>query len=141
MSRTYDLEIAKEAKKSVINVLQQKDLSMCNSYKALVKKIPDLIRNNGYLPTLIFCLNKANIYNNKSKNKNEFNYVLENILGWQVSSPKIFANKDENYTVSGYIGYVANIENSREYMILTKEMINLFIWIKRFADGMIEGEK
>lgn len=105
-------------------------------YKTLVKKISTLIQKNGYISTIVFCY---------SKHTNEHNEVLNNIIEWNCSNDKINSNIDKNkyksdeYFYNEYIEEVVKLDQ-KQYRMLTKEMMILFGWIKRFADGMIEDE-
>ncbi|WP_032123140.1 type III-B CRISPR module-associated protein Cmr5 [Clostridium amazonitimonense] len=116
-------------------------------YKTLVKKMSTLIQQNGLIGTLVFNLSKIS--------KTYHKEVLKNIIMWNVKNSKInnmnnFDTKQMIFTktdnekndikvFTDYIEWVTSLEPV-EYRLLTKEMINLFAWIKRFADGMIEGE-
>ena len=48
--------------------------------------------------------------------------------------------KDDNSKYKSYIEDICNL-NQAQYRLISKEMMNLFAWIKRFADGMIQDEE
>lgn len=126
----FAMECVKIVKNSNIN---NKD------YKTLVRKMSALIQENGFIATLVFNLSKIS----KAQHKE----VLINIIKWNLENYKINSIKDINKdeairrnNIEKYIEWVTSLE-SQEYRLITKEMIDLFGWIKRFADGMIEGEE
>ncbi|MCR1934082.1 type III-B CRISPR module-associated protein Cmr5 [Clostridium tepidum] len=51
----------------------------------------------------------------------------------------VFDENNDVEIITEYINWVTNLEPV-EYRLLTKEMMSLFGWIKRFADGMIKGD-
>ena len=112
------------------------------AYKTLVKKMSTLIQKNGYVGTIVFCYSKS------QKNK-EHEEVLKNIINWKKKNPNLmnikndkdlFIFKDVKTEVfDDYIKLITTL-SQRQYMLITKEMMILFGWMKRFADGMIEGE-
>lgn len=149
MNKNINLEVAKFAMDCVENVIKNEysiegfseNKKICvdkSKYKTLVKKMGTMIKKNGYINTLAFC------YSKKIKNS-EHEVVLDNIVKWSkknfiikeiIDSFEQYRNK--NITIDEYISIVANINNEKEYRIITKEIIVLFGWLKRFADGMID---
>ncbi|MDU1443028.1 MAG: type III-B CRISPR module-associated protein Cmr5 [Clostridium cochlearium] len=116
-------------------------------YKTLVKKMPTLIQKNGFINTLVFNLSKID--------KTYHKEVLKNIVIWNKENLKIkdikdykkifqgindeYIEKDSSKLFQNYIKWVTSLEQM-EYRLVAKEMIILFSWIKRFADGMIQDE-
>lgn len=125
--KNINLQVAKFALECVNKV---KDDNR-REYKTLVRKMPTLIQKNGYINTLVFNLSKQ-----KNKNHQE---VLYNIINWSNKNEKIKYLLGEQSQIDQYIEKVVKLKQS-QYRLVTKEMINLFVWIKRFADGMIEDE-
>ncbi|EQB3099342.1 type III-B CRISPR module-associated protein Cmr5 [Clostridium botulinum] len=117
--------------------LEKKQKLLCDKYKTLSKKMTVLIQKNGLIGTLVFVLSKV-----KKEQANEF--VLENIVKWCEEDYKLEFLKDklrvdkENAN-EVFIEKITKLSN-QEYRLVTKEIMNLFGWIKRFTDGMIEGE-
>jgi len=88
-------------------------------YKSYVKKIPMMILNNGLGSSFAF------IYSKKQKNK-AYELIYTQTNEW--------LKQDSNDDLVKWI-----IEqNSQEYRATTNEVLALFSWLKRFADGMIE---
>lgn len=125
--KNINLQVAKFALECVNKV---KDDNR-REYKTLVRKMPTLIQKNGFINTLVFNLSKQ-----KNKNHQE---VLYNIINWSNKNEKIKYLLGEQSQIDQYIEKVVKLKQS-QYRLVTKEMINLFVWIKRFADGMIEDE-
>jgi CRISPR-associated protein Cmr5 len=120
MSSVTELERdrAKEAYKYVTEA--NKNKSIRDDYKSYVKKIPMMILNNGLGATFAF------IYSKKKKG-NAYEVIYNQIQEW------LKANKD-------LVEWIIN-QDSQEYRATTNEVLALFNWLKRFADGMIEDKK
>jgi len=140
--KNTNLKIAEFAMGCVEDVIENGSIES-DKYKTLAKKMSTLIQQNGFIGTLVFNLSKINKTHHKE--------VLKNIIEWTNKNDKIcdikdFKNKNINFekvsdidVFTRYIEWIISL-NQREYRLITKEMMNLFAWIKRFADGMIEGE-
>ena len=94
-----------------------KKYKIADDYKSYVKKIPMMILNNGLGATFAF------IYS-KKKEGNAYERIYNQIQKW------LKADKD----LVEWIIY----QDSQEYRATTNEVLALFNWLKRFADGMIE---
>mgnify|MGYP001953621737 CR=1 FL=1 len=146
--KNINLDIASFAMRCVEEVKDTNDDKNKKKYKTLVRKMFTLIQKNGFIGTLVFNLSKVGDDYHKE--------VLKDIVNWNVLNYKInhIKNFKDNYEklrkeindendlkiFTKYIEWVTSL-NQREYRFVTKEMMNLFGWIKRFADGMIEGEE
>lgn len=139
--KNMNLKVANFAMKCVQDVANDKGIK--SEYKTLVKRMSILIQKNGFIATVVFNLSK----NDKIQHKK----VLDNIIKWNAENDKInylldFKELGEmkktcnNSDVEWYISQITNLDQDK-YRLITKEMMNLFGWIKRFADGMIEGEE
>jgi CRISPR-associated protein Cmr5 len=120
MSSVTELERdrAKEAYKYVTEANDNENIR--DDYKSYVKKIPMMILNNGLGATFAF------IYS-KKKNSNAYEVIYNQIQEW------LNADKD-------LVEWIIN-QDSQEYRATTNEVLALFNWLKRFADGMIEDKK
>jgi CRISPR-associated protein Cmr5 len=103
--------------------LEKAQKSFGKDYKSYVKKIPMMILNNGLGATSAF------IYS-KSKDGNAYELIDKQIKRWFQLSEDIIV----------LIDWIIN-QNSQEYRATTNEVLALFNWLKRFAEGMIEKEK
>lgn len=147
------LSVAQFALTCVEDVKKNKKVSD-KEYKSLVKKMSTLIQKNGYISTLVFNLSKINNTHHRE--------VLKNIVSWSYKNVKIkefLKCTSETYSslnelkqvekkeLSGkelkvFESYIEQISklNQNEYRIVTKEMMILFGWIKRFSDGILNEE-
>ncbi|OPJ62773.1 type III-B CRISPR module-associated protein Cmr5 [Clostridium oryzae] len=128
--KNTNLDVAQYAM-SCVNSIEKANQK---KYKTLVKKMSALIQRNGLILTLAFVFSKGT--------NNEHGKVLEQMRNWCTNNYKltrIFDGKQE-IDNSMFIEKITSL-SQREYVLVTREMIVLFGWIKRFADGMIEGEE
>ncbi len=95
------------------------DKGLKDDYKSYVKKIPTMILTNGLGATFAF------IY---SKNGNAYELIYTQTNEW--------LKKDDKKNL---IDWIINLESS-EHRAVTNEILALFGWLKRFADGMIEKD-
>lgn len=101
-------------------------------YKSYVKKMPMLIKTNGLGATFAFMFSK--------KNKDEgkyWNAIGKNLYDWLKDQKKIDSNKLKSF--DDLVKEISQI-SSTEYKILTAEVISFLSWLRRFADGLFEGE-
>ncbi|PRR79327.1 type III-B CRISPR module-associated protein Cmr5 [Clostridium luticellarii] len=152
-----NLEIAQFALECVLSVTEDADKDTAESegkkesqqnhgeektqekYKTLAKKIPVMVQKNGLMNTLAFIFSKHD--------KEEYEKVFDQIREWSIKNPRtedieVLKNLNINVKNDKYIGYLKAVYglSPKEYRLLTKEIIILFSWIKRFADGSIESE-
>ena len=98
-------------------------------YKSYVKKIPMLIKTNGLGATFAFMLSKGGTYE----------VIGEQVLCWLKIDEKGFQN-DNNLNSFKELNKKIIDSKSPEYRALTIEVLAFFNWLRRFADGLIEGE-
>ncbi len=100
-------------------------------YKSYVKKIPMLIKSNGIGATFAYI-------NSKAKDGNAYELIYQQVAEWLKIEPKsLFAERlinNEDLTKA-----IISLD-STEYRTLTNEVLAFFTWLKRFADGLIEGD-
>ena len=102
-------------------------------YKAYVKKIPMLIKTNGLGATFAFVKAKAN---GKNKGSGAYHLIYEQTADWLRHDEKCLLD------LSGDKDLVAEIIqlDSAPYRSVTVEILAFFGWLRRFAEGLIEGE-
>ncbi|MCG8331771.1 MAG: type III-B CRISPR module-associated protein Cmr5 [Chitinophagales bacterium] len=97
-------------------------------YKAYVKKMPMYIKVNGLGATMSFAFYK--------KRKNQaWALLYSDIEGWLKKDHKALIDFNDDELVASLIK-----EESATYRAVTIEVLALLTWLKRFADGLIEGE-
>ncbi|MCP4107699.1 MAG: type III-B CRISPR module-associated protein Cmr5 [Desulfobacteraceae bacterium] len=111
-------------------------------YKAYVKKIPAMIKTNGLAATFAFVLSKAKI---KEKEKartadaKAYHKIYEQTSAWLSQDQKNLIALSEKET-DELVNKILKLETSSEYRAVTVEILAFFNWLRRFADGLIEGE-
>ena len=95
-------------------------------YKGHIKKIPAYITANGLGATLAFIFGKDDTYKT----------IYSHIESWLREDQKKLIE------LSGQKKLVAEITNidSTQYRAITIEVLAFVNWLRRFADGLIEGE-
>ena len=104
------------------------------SYRSHVKSFPMLVKTNGLGSALAFLFSK------RDKEQGVYKRIGNDIVNW--------LKKDEKYKNYG-LGKLSDLKSltegvieidSPEYRALTIEVLAFFSWLRRFADGLIEGE-
>lgn len=99
-------------------------------YKSYVKKIPMLIKTNGLGATFAFMQSKGGTYE----------FIGEQVLKWLKKDEKrILSDAESIKSLKDLNAKIVSIDPS-EYRALTIEILAFFNWLRRFADGLIEGE-
>lgn len=96
-------------------------------YKSYARKIPMLIKTNGLGATYAFVKSKG-------KDGNAYDLLYNQTAKWLEVSKCPFIKVSDDL-VRDIIGL-----NSNAYRSVTNEIISLFTWLRRFAEGLIEGE-
>ena len=103
-------------------------------FKSHVKKVPLMIRGNGLVAAYAFVHSKAK--GGKDK-ENDYHLILALSLEWLREKSLISGEmkvNEENFT-----GVLAQLDRSA-YRLARRELLSMFTWLKRFADGMIKKE-
>jgi len=103
----------------------EKESKKQKEYKSYVKKIPMMVLTNGLGATFAFVYSK--------KNKEAYGLIYTQVDEWLKKDYKQ-NNNDE------LVKWIID-QDSQSYRAVTNEVLALFNWLKRFADGMIEGEE
>jgi len=107
-----------------------KDKEFKGNYKSYVKKIPTLIQVNGLAGTFAFVFSKKG---EGSKQKEAYRTIYQQVDKWL---KKNYKNNDETELIEWII-----TRDPKLYKAITIEVLALFSWLRRFAEGMIEGEE
>lgn len=127
--KNTNLEVSSFALGCVEKVVDNTNIDN-EEYKTLSKKMSALIQKNGLINTVVFCYSK--------NDKKHFNEILKNMINWAKTNFKIssyFNNLNEN-KINDYLLQITKL-STKDYRLVTREMMIFFGWIKRFADGMI----
>ncbi|GAK61616.1 CRISPR-associated protein, Cmr5 family [Candidatus Vecturithrix granuli] len=98
-------------------------------YKSYVKKIPMLIKTNGLGATFAFVFSKAD-------EKSPYTLIYQQTKEWLKHDPKGLMQFSEKTELAQELVQ----RNSAEYRAITIEVLAFFTWLRRFAEGLIEGE-
>jgi len=99
-------------------------------YRSYTRKIPQMILTNGLGQTLAF------IYSKKDKG-NAYDLIYKQLTDYLKSDSTTRINIPE--TATELVEWVISLPSS-EYRYVTEEILAFLRWLKRFAEGMIEGE-
>lgn len=103
-------------------------------YKSYAKKLPMMIKTNGLGAALAFCKSK----NNNDQDKPGFAYkkLYEHITEWLKNDDKQLITLSNN---DDLVAKVISLD-SAQYRAVTVEVLAFLNWLRRFAEGLIEGE-
>ncbi len=107
------------------------NLDKKKEYKSYVKKIPMLIKTNGLGATFAFMMSKGDTYT----------IIGEQILEWLKNNDKLLVSDIKGLTDFSEFNKKVISLNSLEYRALTNEILAFLNWLRRFAEGLIEGEE
>jgi len=100
-------------------------------YKAYVKRIPMMIKTNGLGATFAFVLSKG-----KRNKSNAYGLIYTQVTKWFAENRDYLMKID---TTDDLTEYIINLD-SVKYRAVTVEVLALFQWMRRFAEGLIEGD-
>ncbi len=105
------------------------------AYKAYVKKLPMLIKTNGLGAAYAFVLSKKD----ESQQKKGYAYKLiyDHTQEWLTSDNKKFLLRGKE---SQDLVKTLTELKSHEYRAVTVEVLALLNWLRRFAEGLIQGD-
>lgn len=109
-------------------------ISSKKEYKAYVKKLPMLIKTNGLGGAMAFVYSKG-YKGNRPKNEDAWAKIYQQIEEWLKKDDKQLINFSEHQLAER----LTKISSS-EYRAVTVEILALLNWMRRFAEGLIEGE-
>ncbi len=119
------MEIAKIAynniKDNIKNIQQEEEKK---EYKSHIKHILSLLQISGITQAFSFAL---------TKKKNTYNMIISDTKEY-LSTLSVIKEKFKNKELIDSLLTLT----SEEYMIVTSEVRDFFIWLKRFADGLIK---
>jgi len=115
-----------------------------DKYKSYVQKFPMLVKRNGLANTIAFYYSrrkkekKGEVPGTEKNPKNAYDLILYQLTEWFKEEPGgILAEAVRN---ADLVRAVLEL-NSEEYRALTNEALAFLAWLKRFAEGLIEGEE
>jgi CRISPR-associated protein Cmr5 len=118
-----------------------------DKYKSYVKSLPMMIKTNGLGATIAFVFSKkakekeierVKYQPGTQRNpKNAYDLIYAHINHWLHTEGNIYLLDDKAHLELS----LSIIElNSGQYRAVTNEVLALFNWLRRFAEGLIDGE-
>lgn len=106
------------------------DTNRQKEYRSYSSRIPTMILTNGLGQTLAFV-------NAKAESGNAYELLYKQITDYFKSEhiARIKMPSDKNELIEWVVSC-----NSKEYRFITQELLAFLNWLKRFAEGIIEGE-
>jgi len=120
--------------KAEVIAKNNQDSDKAKEYKSYAKKLPMMIKVNGLGAAISFAFAKRK---NKEGRKTAWGEIYYDLNEW--------LRKDENKWLLGNEPASELAEavielNSQEYRALTLETLAFLNWLRRFAEGLIEGD-
>ncbi len=106
------------------------------AYKSYVKKLPMLIKTNGLGATYAFVLSKKD--DTKSKKGYAYKLIYDQTQEWLKSESKKFLLRGKED--KDFVKILTELK-SYEYRAVTVEVLAFLNWLRRFAEGVIEGDE
>jgi len=100
-------------------------------YPSYVKRVPQMILSNGLGQTLSFIFSKGNNKNNA------YTLIYSQIQDYMKSQCQTRIQMPQEK--SDLLEWVISC-NSNDYRYITDEVLAFFNWLRRFAEGLSEGE-
>lgn len=117
---------ARNAYEQVENVVKNNP-KIKKEYRSYVKKIPMLIKTNGLGATFAFI---------KSKHNDAYTEIYNQVQQWiKNDEGKVIELDDGEDLMKKIVELPSSL-----YRALTNEILSYFNWLRRFAEGLIEGE-
>lgn len=107
------------------------------AYKSYAKKIPMLIKTNGLGATFSYILSKQK--NEPEKKEYAYKLLYDKTTEWLKKEDKRYLLAGTETEEDELVARLIKLPSHR-YRAVTIEVIALFSWLRRFADGLIDGE-
>lgn len=103
-------------------------------YKSYAKKLPMMIKTNGLGAALAFALSKSK---DKERRETSWGMIYNHVESWLKQDQKKFLLG--THAGDDLADAVIKLE-SAQYRTATIEVLAFLNWLRRFAEGLIEGE-
>ncbi len=113
------------------------EISKKKEYKSYVKNVPMYIKTNGLAATYAFIASKKS--DDKGKAGYAYKLIYDQTKSWLENEPKGIISEELKGKDRDLAKVFTELDSYR-YRIVTKEVLALFNWLRRFADELIEGE-
>ncbi len=108
-------------------------------YRGYIRNTPTMILNNGLGATFAFMFSKR-----LKKDGEVYNAIAENIYDWIIKDENKYlltldSKKNAQDKLEELMNQVIELPSS-EYRMVSNEILSLLAWMKRFVEGLVEGE-
>lgn len=132
MLKSLEQERAKYAWECIMEIKEEEKEELEKKYKSYIKKAPTFIQNSGLGNTLAFYRSKAGSQKSKSPEKKAYGKIYKHINEW-------FKMRFEEKDILKWI--ISKETSSIEIFRVTKELILLLDWMKKFVEAELKGEE
>lgn len=159
----YAYKCAKEGKKIFSNATQISNNNTDESdfkydgkyfkddkYKAYVKRFSMLVKTNGLGASVAFVLSKQTKEKKDRGNKvapgernnpkNAYDLIYNQVWQWLKTEDKQYLIKKGDGSLYSDFAEATISMSSNQYRSLTVEVLAFFTWLRRYAEGLIDGE-
>jgi len=102
--------------------------------KSHIKNIPMMIRTNGLGAAFAFVFSKAKRGQGPEKEKKDYMAIEDFTCRWISEKQEILSLNGKKF----HAALIANETTPEQYRLCTREIVALYTWLKRYADGMIK---
>lgn len=111
-------------------------------FRSLARSFPSMLQKNGFGAAIAFLYSKS-AGNNKSNAYSILYRIIEEGLRIQPDNTEDMNHGKQNHSAQNYktalMKQIVNMD-SGDYRIYTDKTMKLCLWIKRFAEGMIQND-
>lgn len=107
------------------------DQGQARKYKTLCKKAGSLVRNSGLMQVLAF-------FHARAQREHHFKTLIDHLTSELVAGEVIEPDAENQ---ERYLFDYVRTTSVPVYMILTREVLHLLNWHKRFCDTLIDGKQ
>ena len=111
-----------------------------SEYRSIVKKIPMYIKTNGLGATFAFVLAKSTGSGSQAQS---FKLLHQQVLVWMKKNERSYLLRDvkgNSLTGGNDFAQILIKLPSSTYRAVTMEILALFTWLRRYAEGLLEDQ-
>ena len=138
-NKDLDRKRAEFAYSCVKKFVDNNDEEKNKKYRGYIRNTPSMILNHGLGATFAFMFSKR-----LKKDGEVYNAIAENIYDWIIKDEnkyllKLDSKKNAQDKLEELMNQVIELPSS-EYRMVSNEILSLLAWMKRFVEGLVEGE-
>lgn len=134
--KSQEMKRAEFAFNYITNKVENIEAQKC--FKSYVKNVPSYIKTNGLIETYAFIgMKKGNV----EKEELAYQYIYDLTNDWLMNeecSVKAIYNREDVQAENGLMKKFLQL-SSEDYKLITKEILALFSWARRFAESELKG--